>query len=200
MPIAVTSSGASTNLPLTLTEAKAHLLVDYIDQDTLITSLIKAVGTHTEGYLGRSLINKQYQWTMDSFPAACNLYFPKPPLVSVDSISYLASSDGASTSWGSTYYNVDSVSQPARLEPAYNEMWPGNVRAQNNAVTLKFTAGYGTYSSDVPEDIRTGMKLMIGHLFENRQNVVVGTGYQIELIQGSEFFLAPYRMPFFEGY
>lgn len=201
MPIAVTSSGRPTTYPLTLSEAKDHLKVDHTDEDAYIQALIKAITARVEGYLGRPLINTQFQWRLDRFPADYNLlYFPQPPLVSVDSVNYLASSDGSSTDWGSTYYNVDTVSQPGRLEPAYQESWPSNVRVQNNTVTIKFTAGYGTASTDVPEDIRLGMKLLLGHVYENRQDVVVGTGFSLELPKGSEFFLDSYRNYAFEGY
>lgn len=200
MPIAVTSSGRPTTYPLSLEEAKAHLRVDHTDEDAYIQALIKAITTRVEGYLGRPLINTQFQWQLDRFPSDYTLYFPQPPLVSVDSITYLASSDGNSTSWGSTYYNVDTISQPGRLEPAYEESWPSNVRVQNNAVTIKFTAGYGSASTDVPADIQLGMKLMLGHAYENRQDVIVGTGFYTKLPMGSQFFLDSYRNYAFEGY
>lgn len=200
MPIAVTSSGRATTLPISLAEAKAYLKVDHSDEDAVIQSMIEAVTDRTENYLGRALINTQFQWKLDCFPYGETLYVPKPPLVSIDSITYLASSDGGTTSWGSTYYNVDTFSLPGRLEPAYDEVWPTNVRTQNNAVTIKFTAGYGSVSTDVPESLRLGMKFMLGHVYENRQDVVVGTGYCVEMPQASEFFLAPARVHFFEGY
>jgi len=200
MPIAVTSSGRPTCLPITLTEAKAHLKVDHSDEDAYIAALIKAVTTRVEAYTGRSLINTQYQWKLDCFPGGCEMKLPKPPLVSIDSITYLASSDGASTDWGSTYYSADTVSQPGRLYPAYEETWPTNVRAIQNAVTIKFTAGYGTASTNVPADLRHGMLMSIGHIYENRQDVVVGTGFMVEIPKASEFFIDPYRVYFFEGY
>lgn len=201
MPIAVTSSGRPTNYPLSLSEVKTHLRVDHTDEDAYIQALIKAVNTRVEGFLGRPLLNTQFQWKLDGFPATDNcLYFPQPPLVSVDSINYLASSDGNSTNWGSTYYNVDTVSQPGRLEPAYEETWPTNVRYVNNTVTIKFTAGYGSVSTDVPEDIRLGMKLILGHAYENRQDVIIGTGFALALPQNSNFFLGSYRNYAFEGY
>lgn len=200
MPLAVTSSGRPTNYPISLAEAKAHLKVDHTAEDAYIMALVKAVCTRTEGYLGRPLLNTQFQWVMDAFPCSTVMYVPKPKLVSIDSITYLASSDGNTTSWGSTYYNVDTISEPGRLEPAYNETWPTNVRTQNNAVTVKFTAGYGTTTTDVPEDILLGMKLLLASAYENRQDEVVGTGYKVDITQGSQFFLDPYRMYFFEGY
>lgn len=200
MPIAVTSSGRPTNYPISLAEAKTHLKVDHTDEDAYIVALVKAVTSKIENYLDRPLLNTQFQWVLDAFPCDSVLYIPKPKLVSIDSITYLASSDGNSTSWGSTYYNVDTISQPGRLEPAYDETWPTNVRTQNNAVTIKFTAGYGTTTTDIPEDILLGMKMLLTHVYENRQDVIVGTSYQVELTKGSEFFLHDYRNYYFEGY
>lgn len=199
MPLAVSSSSNNpANRPFTLAEAKQHLRVDDTAEDAYIDTLISAVTKHVQGYIGRTLISTTYTWKLDRFPRSQNLTFPRPPLQSIASIAYI-NQDGDSTTWGSTYYNLDTVSHPARLEPAYSESWP-ITRAQNNAVTVTYTAGYGDEAEDVPVDIRQGMLFLLGHLYENRQDVVVGTGFVTNVPKASEWLIDPYRIYAFEGY
>lgn len=54
--------------PVSLVDAKNFLRVDIDDDDVLITSLIVAARELVEGFTGRSLVNKGYVQTLDSFP------------------------------------------------------------------------------------------------------------------------------------
>ena len=50
------------------------------------------------------------------------------------------------------------------------ESWASKI----NAVTIEFTAGYGNASA-VPQDIKHAMLLLIGEMYENREESVTGT-------------------------
>lgn len=54
--------------PVTLTQAKAHLRVDFADDDTLITTLIIVARQAVEEFLGRALITQTWQVFYDKFP------------------------------------------------------------------------------------------------------------------------------------
>ena len=127
----------TTNLPVTLTEAKLFLRVDNItEDDALITTLISAATAVCESFCRRSFINKGFLQTLDSFPyfndtALSQLAYPpnmgalprysttmlnysqmiklfRPPLISVDRITYMDS--------GLVSY-VDLVPQPLPWYP-----------------------------------------------------------------------------------
>ena len=194
------SSNNPANTPLTLEEAKQHIRIDDTANDAYIQDLIHAVTSHVEGYLGRTLITTTYSWHQDRFPGWGSgvMFVPRPKLQSVESITYVNQS-GDSTTWGSTFYTVDTVSQPGRIQPAWQETWP-IARRQHNAITVKYDAGYGDDAKDVPMDIRRGMLFMLGHLYENRQDVVVGTGFSVNVPKASEWLIDPHRIYSFEGF
>lgn len=183
---------------MTLAEAKDHLRVDDENSDAYIQGLIKVASDYVERIVGRTLINTQYSWKMDSFPCEPVLRAPRPPLRSVDSITYV-DQNGTTQTWGSTYYLTDTVSQPGRITPAYLESWPTNVRGQMNAVTVTYTAGYGASPTAVPETIRQAILLLVGHWYENRQDVVVGVTPAI-VPQQSQWLVESLRLHNFEGY
>lgn len=54
--------------PILLADAKNYLKVSFTDDDTLIQSMIVAAREHVEAFTGRSLVNKGYLQTLDSFP------------------------------------------------------------------------------------------------------------------------------------
>jgi uncharacterized phiE125 gp8 family phage protein len=79
--------------------------------------------------------------------------------------------DGTSISGGGTVtgknYVEDLLSQPARLTPVFGQMWPV-ARVVANAVQITYVCGYGDDPSAVPEGIKTGIKLLVNHWYENR--------------------------------
>jgi hypothetical protein len=54
--------------PVTLIQAKSHLRVTIPDDDALICAYIQAAREGVEAFLARSLVNKGYRQSLDSFP------------------------------------------------------------------------------------------------------------------------------------
>lgn len=186
---------APTVEPITLDEAKLHLRVDDPSEDALIESLITAAREQAEEFTRRQLCTATWRMKLDWFPCDPNefgrseIVLPKPPLQSVTSITYV-DADGATQTLSSSLYTVDTSSEPARLVPAYGEVWP-TPRSQADSVTVTFVAGYGAASA-VPASVKAAMKLLIGHLYENRQSVVTGT--ITASLPVTESLLNPYRI------
>jgi uncharacterized phiE125 gp8 family phage protein len=162
--------------PISIEEAKLRLRVTATDEDDLITSLIVAVRRHAESYLSRRLIRSTWDLKLDAFPCEDSdaIRIPYAPLSSVVSITYI-DEDGDTQTWTSTEYIVDTSSEPGRITPAYEESWPTDVQCRINAITVKHVVGYGANPSDVPASIIAGMKLMLSHLYEHREPIVVGS-------------------------
>jgi uncharacterized phiE125 gp8 family phage protein len=181
--------------PLSLTEAKLHLKVDISTDDDLITSLIKAAREACENFTGRSLITTAWELYFDVFPSR-NLgliELPKCPALAVSAVSY-TDADGVTQTVSSALYQLDIVSEPARLLPVDGNAWPTDVKPYKvNAVKVAFTAGYGSAGSSVPESIRTAMRLLLGLLYENREAVNIGN-LVTELPIGVQNLLWPYRV------
>lgn len=163
----ITSAPAAE--PLSLTDAKAHLRVDFTDDDALITAQIKAARRQVEAFTRNALITQTVQWTWDAFPSTLSL--PIWPVQSISSVGYTDGAGADQTLAASKYTLIKS--KPRRIGPAYSETWP-TTRLHWNAVRVSAVVGYGDAGSDVPEDIMAALKLILAALYENREDTLVG--------------------------
>ena len=174
--------------PLTLEEVKDYLRVDTNSEDALITSFIIAARRQVEARTLRPLITQTWLLSLDFSDISDIVEINKFPLQSVDSIKYF-DIDGNIQTIDSSKYIVDINSNPCRIQ--FTDL-PSTIKNQINAMQIEFTCGYGDLASDVPDDIKLAMKFIIGHYYENRQDVVTGTQVN-EIPQSSQFLLEPYR-------
>lgn len=182
----IRTSDAATE-PVTTAEAKTHLRVTGTDDDTYIGTLITAARQYVETFLNRALITQTWEWRLDGF-SLWTLIVPMAPLISVTSIQYI-DGEGTTQTLATTEYTVDAKSEPARIAPAYGKYWPAT-RYEMNAVTITFTAGYGAASA-VPFQIKQAILLVIGHLYERREETITGT-IIAEIPLGVQALLMPY--------
>lgn len=153
--------------PVTLAEVKAHCRVSGSASDDELNAFIVSARMQAEQELRRYLITQTIDAYYDSFPN----FFELPPLQSVTSITYL-DDNGDSQVLATSQYRVDAVSTPARITPAYGVSWPSTYGV-TNAVTVRFIAGYGDYSS-VPQCIKQWIKLQVSNAYDNRTPVTIG--------------------------
>lgn len=179
--------------PVSTDEVKSQARIVSSSEDTLIAEYATSARLWAEEYLGRALTAQQYYLYLDNFPYYCwnrfrphgEIIVPKPPLVSVDEITYL-DTDGVSQTVDAANYIVDSADEPGRIVPAYQQYWPGT-RCQTNAVRVTFTCGYGAESpATVPEPIKTAIKGVAAWLFQNRELSAIPQGFY--------WMLDPYRV------
>lgn len=180
--------------PLTLEEAKDQLRVDFIDDDTIIMACVKAAREIGEKTTRRAFITQTMNLFLDAFPGDTRIEIPLPPLQSVTGI-YYTPDGGAETEFDSSNYEVDTVSEPGGVVLVSSASWPADTLKVVNGVRIEFVAGYGDEPEDIPETYRSGIRLALGHLYENRENVVVGIGVTItELPQGAQYLFGFDRM------
>ena len=176
--------------PITNAEAKDHLRVDAATEDNLIETLITVAREQFELETGRVLMTQTWEQLFDYFPAEITLL--RFPVQSITSIKYL-DTDGTEQTLATTEYVVDIKSEPTRIVEEFGKDWPVT-RDTVNAVTVTFVAGYVDAAS-VPESIKSAIKLLLSHLFENREAVVFG-GSPVPLPLGYERLMAPHRSDF----
>src|SRR5262245_32806492 len=74
--------------PVTRTEAKAHLRVDFTTDDTYIDDLIATARHEAEKWARRALITQTLELRMPYWPNAYSLALPRSPVQSITSITY----------------------------------------------------------------------------------------------------------------
>lgn len=134
--------------PVSLAEAKLHLKQDDTADDALITALITGAREYCEGFQNRAYIEQTWDLWLDEFPYEDFIKVPKPPLQSVASVKYYDTANTEAT-FGTDDYFVDDKSNPGRVSLGYSEDWPTTTLRPANAVVVRFTAGYPTYSGTV---------------------------------------------------
>ena len=163
--------------PLSLSETKEHLRVDFSDDDTLITNLIISARETFESKLGRQLITATWRGFLDQFPWSCEaIEVAKPPLLSVSSITYVDSA-GVTQVWDLAEYDVQVFSGPLAQRGMISpkpDFWYPTTRRVPNAITINFDAGYGPDATDVPNEIKQMLFGWIGHLYKHRETYMTG--------------------------
>ena len=180
---------AATTPVFTTAQAKTFLKVDVSDDDTLIDNLVAAATESCQIYTNQYFINTVVTQYSDSWKEFYTLY--KSPVVSITHIKYYDSDDTQQT-LASSNYILGHYSKPARIGIAVGGELP-NLSDRINAVEVKYTVGYGTASTDVPEGIRTGIILTVGNWYQNRQSVITGKTAN-ELPLSSQYLLDQYKI------
>lgn len=120
------------------------------------------------------------------------IYLPLAPLVKVTHLKYYDSS-GVQQTFSDSDYSVNTfLNQKGFIEINDGVNLP-TLDDRADAIEIKFTAGYGDDSDDnggtasIPEPIKTAVLLIIGRMFEVREDSVS------RLPKASEYLLDPYR-------
>lgn len=195
-----------TEEPVSLIEAKLHLRVEFDEDDMLIASLITAARQAAETLTGRQLTTARWRQVLDCFPGPSLMGVPagqtftlpghaillaKAPVQSVVSINYLDMASVNQTMPAPTYA-VDFACEPARITPVFGQIWPICL-PQIGAVSVTFDAGYGT-ASQVPDGIKSWIKLRVGSLYAHREEVAALSRGRIESLPFIDGLLDPYKV------
>ncbi len=154
--------------PVTLEETKSHRRIESSDEDVLIVGFIEAAREWCEGYQNRAFITQTWELALDNFPSENYVEIPNPPLQSVESIKYY-DTDETEHTFSADSYHVDIYSEPGRVVLKYGETWPSITLRTANGVIIRFVAGYGDTTASVPGKVKQAIKVLVGHLYENRE-------------------------------
>jgi len=180
----LTTVTAASIDPVTVAEFRSFARIDDGVDTTLLGVLIGASTKWCEEYCNRAFITRTLRLSLDAISeidvplhegfreGPYHIYMknyielPKPPAVSVTSVVYFDDSDNQST-WATSNYYVDNVSEPARIVLRDGGTWPTDLR-NANGLQVNYTAGYGTSTTDVPEAIRVAIQQYALNMYEHR--------------------------------
>lgn len=194
MTIIETTAPASPNdEPLTVAEAKTHLVVEFDADDTYIEGLIAVVHEQAKQITNRAILASTWKYYLDDFPKNGLIELPRGKVSSVTSVKYMATI-GTYTTVSSTLYEVDILSQPARIRSVAGSAWPVPDTAMN-AIVVEYVAGWATPAA-IPPTLKHAMLFHLSHYYEIRQPVIVGTVFS-RIPYTIEALYAPHRIPYF---
>ena len=181
--------------PLTLAEAKLYLRVDSTSENSLITGMIVAARQYVETYTRRALTTQTWDFRYAALMETRRpLIVPRAPLQSVTSVTYL-DDDGATQTFSSADYNVRVFAGPTACR-GYVELdedisLPSLFTDALLPVTVRAVCGYGA-AATVPDGLKMAMYLLLGDLFEQRQETMTSTSSWTKTT--TERLMGPYRL------
>jgi uncharacterized phiE125 gp8 family phage protein len=152
--------------PISLSEAKRHLRIDYSADDAVIQLLITGCRQSLERWLRRGLLTQTWDLSLDWGPAWVEA--PYAPLQSVTGI-WVRGLDSSEVAVAGTTYYVNLAASMVALNPG--TVWPAHLSPMG--FRMRYVVGYGDTSDDVPAAIRLELLTMIALAFEDRTSLGV---------------------------
>ncbi len=137
-------------------------------EDPILSLYIPAATKYLETWLRRAFLVRTLTFYLDKFPTDVTLRLPRPPLIEVDSVKHLDTDGVLQTLVAVTDYQVDAISEPARIRPAQDKSWPAVQATTYNTVRVQYTAGYATVDA-VPAEYKMLVKWIVALWYRNRE-------------------------------
>lgn len=171
---------------LSVEVCKAHLRVEHDSEDDLIEALRDAAIEYVERYCGVKLgAQTGLTWRAERLPSATSAHvdLALQPVTQITAIEW-EDGTGAAVAGDVADYRVSSR---GLLRPAVGKSWPSGVAGE---VVVTFDAGYA--ADEAPPSLLQAVRLMLGHLYMNREAVVT-TGMAGEVPLGVAALCGPFR-------
>ena len=187
MQVDITGAAVDLDTIITVADLKAHMRVTHTAEDTLISALRSAAISWVEEHCNIKLGSYTARGYLPGF---YNSYIPIGPVTAVTEVKYQTTADTDYTTDLTTLvasnWFTDTISQPARI--AFRD-YPNVYEYALTPVVVSFTAGYST----VPAPVLQAIRLLVAHMYENRQEEITGT-ITTRLKFGLDALLNPFRI------
>ena len=174
MSLLYTTIAGPVNPAVSVDDCKLDLRIDSSStiDDALILSYINASSRLASEITGRKLISESIKFSIDTTYFNERIVLPFTPVSAVTEIQYYDPAGVSQTMNISDFhlYNFDDKSELCLKEGL---VLP-SVDDRRDAVNITFVTGYGANSSDIPYTIRKGIRMLVTHYYENRNNTILG--------------------------
>lgn len=159
--------------PLSLSEAKQQASIVAADDDGLLAAYIVAARQAAEAALNRGLITQtwtlQLQFWSDeiSLPMAAPLQNDANANPSTAPVVKYYDTSGVLQTLATTYYLVDTTTEPGCIRRAPNQIWPSVQCDRARPIVITYVAGW-LNADAVPEIIKHGMRLYVAYADADR--------------------------------
>jgi len=161
---AVERSAEATLVPMTAADFREHGRVIQTAEDTIIEKYIQVARTYYEDVNDMTFLTTTWKAYWERFETP--LIIPRPPYVTVTTLTYTNENGVETPITEGTDFVVDSKSMFATIKPYEGLSWPSDVEDDGyNAVTLTFVAGY-TAATLIPEPWLQGLRLAVEVMYD----------------------------------
>jgi uncharacterized phiE125 gp8 family phage protein len=160
---------------VTVQEIKDQCHITNHKENKLILGWIRGATEVAETRIRRSFMTQYWEQKIDEFPTlefSCDRYarikLYRPPLVEIESVTYVDTAGDVQTLTEGTDFEVDNASEPGSIYPVYGKTWP-IARRQPLPITIIFKAGFGDDRNDVPNSFRDWIRAAVALKFRRRE-------------------------------
>ncbi|MEY2868977.1 MAG: hypothetical protein RIR01_1453 [Bacteroidota bacterium] len=154
-------------LAISLNDIKAHLRIDFTQEDGYLTNLIKTAIERFENITTIDLITKTYKTYLDTFPCIHTpIKIKRSKLQSIISIQYYL--NNVLTTFDSSNYYFDDSNQYSHIFLKEDKEYPTTIDNMADAVIINFTSGFGSTDASVPFTYKQALLEYIAFLYKNR--------------------------------
>ena len=176
--------------PVTLSEVQQHLRLGTLDaaEQAEIEIMITSATELAEAFCNRSWRSGTSSALFDSFPA--NDRTPMVINADIQSVSSVGYYDTDHSLVTFTSFRFVNNAGRSKLYPSFGSEWPSDSNEMPASITVSYTAGA---EASVPSSVKSAILLMVGDLYENLENDVVGTIVSKVMSMTSERLLYPFK-------
>lgn len=168
---------------VSLSRAKEHLRVEHNAEDEYIQLLIASAVRAAENEMHIKLTRHRVTERFQGFPEEFRLRFS--PAIKVDAVIYI-DVEGSEQVWDEDAYKLLPSPWPSRVAKTHEGEAPSQV-FDGFSTRILYECGYSDPAS-IPEDIIAAVLLILGHLYQNREDTPK------RLPTAASHLLNPYRV------
>ena len=139
--------------------------------------ILAAQGFIERGW-GRKLVSQTWKMFLDCWPCTDRIIIPFGRLTAITHVKYTDTA-AAQTTFAASSYEISTAREPGVLALKYGQSWPSATLKVLDPIEIQFTCGWAS-AGEVPSDIRNAILLVAGHLYEHREDVVIGNDSSVD--------------------
>jgi uncharacterized phiE125 gp8 family phage protein len=152
---------------LSLDEMKAWLKIDFDDDNDIINALIASATSYVENQTRQCLIARQFSLSTPLLLSRQRISLPVSPIISIDSCAITIDQNVLPLDQYK-YILCDQDHDPYVLI----EGQASALSHHKTMLTFNVTSGFGPLSSDIPDPIRTALKMLVAQYYAYRGDSV----------------------------
>jgi len=177
--------------PISVAALKTHLRIDSADEDEYLGALIDVAVQHVEERAWRALLTQTREVALDEWPGGREIELSFSPIQDVTSVKY-TTAQGDEMTFAPENYIVNTAREPGKLVLRGGAGWPDGELEASAAIRVQYVCGWDA-ADKIPPNLVHAVRLMCGHLYENREVVVVGTT-AAQIPTGIDALIDPFRL------
>jgi uncharacterized phiE125 gp8 family phage protein len=155
--------------PISLDEAKLQSAITQDDDNALIASYIRSAREAGQNFLNRAFYTQTWKLQLAGFDDV--IWLPMAaPLQSVTSVQYY-DTDGNLQTLATSYYDVDTTSEPGRVVRKPNQTYPSVESDRLRPVLITYVCGWSSVDT-IPEAIKQGLRVYVSAMEGDRSGTI----------------------------